>query len=100
MELSVLAHHALDLDLVVSNIWWTHVAAFGSSTPSSFRIEQLGFVLRLPRWYDRCLPLRIRLVDKSSHVWTFSFRRFSLSAAVEFSDAEGAYLTYTVNVQD
>lgn len=60
MELSVLALHALDLDLVASVVWWTYLAAVGSSTPSSFRIEQLGFVLRLPRWYDRCLPLRMK----------------------------------------
>lgn len=60
VDLSVLALHVLDLGLMDCIVQCTHVAAFGSSTPSSFKIEQLGFVLRLPRWYDRCLPLRVR----------------------------------------
>jgi hypothetical protein len=45
--------------------WWrdfgasdlAYPAAFGSSTPSIFRSEQAGFVLRFPRWYDKCFPL-------------------------------------------
>ena len=37
----------------------TYLAAVGVSTPSILRREVLGFVLRFPRWYERCLPLQL-----------------------------------------
>jgi hypothetical protein len=35
----------------------SYCAAFWSSTPSILTREVLGFVFRLPRWYERCFPL-------------------------------------------
>ncbi len=46
----------LGLGSLGSGLVKTYFAALVSSTPSIFTKEVLGFVLRLPRWNDKCLP--------------------------------------------
>jgi hypothetical protein len=59
-------------DVSVQSVWIckTYFAALISSTPSIFTKEQLGLVLRLPRWNDKCLP------------FTYTADRISLDAHV------------------
>ena len=54
-----------------------YCAAFGSSTPSILTREVLGFVFRLPRWYDRCLPLTYTTEVVSA--WVYLGRNFCCS---------------------